>query len=233
MANVKPCMEDGCDLPKKSGKHKCNFHYLLKQPIEIQIEAAKWRLSVAPEPHRARVPREEWPTGRRHCAGCQSFVPLWYCGKKASRCKACASLAAHSARVQKVYDITPEEYEGLMVLQGRVCFICHRKPLSKRLAVDHDHTSGRVRGLLCADQERGCNHAIIGNIKDLDMARRVVLYLEHPPYDKLQEDQNAPVPEDAAPTGDLRNLRPPAVNKIARIATPDTPAWVNDPEWQF
>ena len=76
---------------------------------------------------------------------------------------------------------TREDYEALWKAQGGRCYICRRESRSKRLAVDHDHATGEVRGLLCADSERGCNHAILGNIRDLAMAKRIVSYLENPP----------------------------------------------------
>jgi hypothetical protein len=51
--------------------------------------------------------------------------------------------------------------------------------------VDHDHVTGRVRGLLCADSDWGCNYAILGKIKDVAMARRIVQYLVSPPADSV------------------------------------------------
>lgn len=190
---TKTCMYDDCDIEPMPSKRLCAWHWLLKQSPDIQIQAAKERRAgtdmVAagwggPYPL-ARVPKADWPEGTRFCAGCQMFVPLFYC--TGSRCKAHASLASHGARIEKLYGITPKEYDALMVLQGGVCFICGRKSNTKRLAVDHDHRTGRVRGLLCPDVERGCNHAILGNIRDLDMAKRIVAYLENPPYDQLED----------------------------------------------
>jgi hypothetical protein len=48
------------------------------------------------------------------------------------------------------FGMTVEEYDALLTAQGGVCGICKRPPKSRRLAVDHDHATGRVRGLLCA-----------------------------------------------------------------------------------
>lgn len=175
------CMD--CGIHEKYGKvHRCIECWLRKQGADVQAKWAAHRLAMMPEDLRlARVPKTAWPPGRRWCSGCQSFVRLADCGKGAARCRACTSVAAHGARVEKVYGITREDYETLLKAQGGRCFICQRVPRSKRLAVDHDHQTGAVRGLLCADSERGCNHAILGNIRDLDMARRIVAYLENPP----------------------------------------------------
>ena len=54
------------------------------------------------------------------------------------------------------YNITIEEYNKMLNDQKCVCAICHNKetalaPSGKpfRLAIDHDHSNGKVRGLLC------------------------------------------------------------------------------------
>lgn len=65
------------------------------------------------------------------------------------------------------YGITQEEYEELKAQQGDVCAICGQpevrvhKGIKVDLCVDHDHETGKVRGLLCAR----CNHGL-GNFKD-------------------------------------------------------------------
>ena len=55
-------------------------------------------------------------------------------------------------------NITQKEYEGLLVEQNYSCAICdkHQSVLNKTLAVDHDHETGEIRGLLCWE----CNTAL-------------------------------------------------------------------------
>lgn len=65
--------------------------------------------------------------------------------------------------LKKKYGITLEQYEAMEHTQNHVCKICE-KPQTGRyqnLAVDHCHTSGKVRGLLCDYCNRG-----IGMLKD-------------------------------------------------------------------
>jgi hypothetical protein len=70
--------------------------------------------------------------------------------------------------LQRFYGITVEEYDILLEAQGGVCAICRKPPTMvirgdtvARLAVDHDHASGRVRGLLCGS----CNQ-MLGSVDD-------------------------------------------------------------------
>ena len=51
------------------------------------------------------------------------------------------------------YGITLDQYDEMLVAQNSVCAICEGPPKTKPLYVDHCHTTGRIRGLLCA----GCN----------------------------------------------------------------------------
>jgi hypothetical protein len=52
--------------------------------------------------------------------------------------------------------VTDAEYDRLLAAQGGGCAICGNPPKTRRLHVDHDHKTGRVRGLLC----HRCNRAL-------------------------------------------------------------------------
>jgi hypothetical protein len=58
-----------------------------------------------------------------------------------------------AARVQGAYrprvPITADEYDRLLAVQDGHCALCPNKPKTRRLHVDHDHRTGRIRGLLC------------------------------------------------------------------------------------
>jgi hypothetical protein len=104
------------------------------------------------------------------------MVPLAYCS--GSRCRACASRASHGASIEKTFGLSATEYARLFKLQGGRCAICRARPRSKRLAVDHDHATGVVRGLCC----KRCNHDLLGAAHDdVEILRRAVAYLECPP----------------------------------------------------
>lgn len=52
--------------------------------------------------------------------------------------------------LKRLYGVSKEQYEGMLSKQGGCCAICKRPPKRYRLAVDHDHKTGKVRGLLCS-----------------------------------------------------------------------------------
>ena len=177
-AKVRPCKK-GCGYPALKGRQFCRWHALMRKSSDEQAQAAADRrdhqLGHDNAVFQSRVPKERWPEGERWCAGCQSFVPLFY--TSGSRCKACASKAAHAARVEKTYGIDADEYDRLLELQGGRCAICRNQSRTIRLAVDHDHLTGKVRGLLC----KRCNHDLLGGGHDsIEVLFRAISYLLYP-----------------------------------------------------
>ena len=55
----------------------------------------------------------------------------------------------HHRHVLRQYGITGEEYNAMLAAQHGGCALCGAPPTRNRLAVDHDHETGRVRGILC------------------------------------------------------------------------------------
>ena len=65
--------------------------------------------------------------------------------------------------LEKKFSMTLEDYDKMMEAQNGVCAICSQSCVSgRRLAVDHCHATGLIRGLLCAN----CNRAL-GLFKDM------------------------------------------------------------------
>ena len=81
-------------------------------------------------------------------------------------------------RIKRLYGIPIEEYKRLLFLQGGKCAICGSKgggaKNKRRLGVDHCHSAGKVRGLLCSM----CNTGI-GHFNDNpELLRKAADYLE-------------------------------------------------------
>ena len=80
------------------------------------------------------------------------------------------------------YNITPEQYDEMLIIQDNKCAICGQTESAthntskkvQRLAVDHCHKTGKVRGILCQDCNRG-----LGKFKD-DIGRleNAIKYLQ-------------------------------------------------------
>lgn len=56
--------------------------------------------------------------------------------------------------LRRLYSTTPEEITELLVKQGHRCSICRAK-LGRGYHIDHDHETGKVRGLLCGVHNQG------------------------------------------------------------------------------
>lgn len=120
--------------------------------------------------------------GRKKCSHCLREYDISHFAfkKQASDgyCGHCRTCARDSALRSK-YGISLKDYETMLVEQGSRCACCNKhisECLRKgeiNLHVDHDHTTGKVRGLLCCN----CN-TLIGKLKDdIDTAARVISYL--------------------------------------------------------
>ena len=130
------CKRDGCPLEAAPRRQYCEADWLAKQPPVVRAEAAKRRRELIPEEYRqARVHKDDWPAGRRWCAGCQTFMRLEDCGS-GSQCRACTSAAGHISRMKADFGIDPATYQWLLEKQLNRCAICRTRPKSKRLAVD-------------------------------------------------------------------------------------------------
>lgn len=80
---------------------------------------------------------------------------------------------------QQGIKITHKEYIELFNKQDGKCALCFAKAedLTKSLAVDHSHTTGTIRGLLCGS----CNQAL-GLFKDnIEVMKRAITYLDDNP----------------------------------------------------
>lgn len=95
-------------------------------------------------------------------------------------CKACNGINTRpydrERWLKRTYGITLDEYDGLFREQDGRCAICRTDRTSRwgTLCVDHDHKTGRIRGLLCTN----CNQAL-GKFGDCgDRLKDAIRYLE-------------------------------------------------------
>ena len=89
-----------------------------------------------------------------------------------------------AGHLKRKYGITLEAYQTMLVNQGGRCAICRRQPPSDiSLHVDHDHQTGKIRGLLCFT----CNNALGDFEDDASLLRSAITYVEQPVVSELDE----------------------------------------------
>lgn len=151
------------------------------------------------------------------CSQCRNELPVTEFYRQArgkdalqSKCKACcrayrAEWEARNVERMRIYyrrkalkdrygQDAPELFGRLMEKQRGVCAIC-RKPetavgrggVGQRLAVDHDHETGEVRGLMC----RVCNQTLGAMGDNIQGVMRFVEYLQNPPASSLERVEPA------------------------------------------
>jgi hypothetical protein len=133
--------------------------------------------------------RPEVPEGAKWCARCEEIKSISAFGRNranksglADYCRPCHNRVMADNKVKNHgsirsyllklrYGLTEEEVAEIVGRQARRCLIClHVRPLH----VDHDHSTGEIRGLLCFR----CNGALGQFRDDSEIMRRAVDYLE-------------------------------------------------------
>ena len=129
----------------------------------------------------AKFKTDPAPKGKKQCTKCRKIQPVTAFTRQAKAydgllpsCRACQAEkdrrrrgASKASSWLRLYGITEHAYWELFEAQGGVCAICKQsetrlhKGCPMHLSVDHDHATGRIRGLLC----HGCN-AALGRFKD-------------------------------------------------------------------
>ena len=113
------------------------------------------------------------PNGRR-CGWCETEV------RGHPNRKFCSSYCKDKVKRVLQFGLTVAQYRAIEADAGGRCPICQRRP--KFWAIDHDHRSRRVTGLVCT----GCNvGALAFTFHDVEVVRRLLAYLEQAPAERL------------------------------------------------
>jgi hypothetical protein len=140
-------------------------------------EEEKWEVLRRAYEAMALVPPTPFIEGRK-CPSCNAPIQSAYKNdvfNENRKCERCNWL-------NYKYKITHLDYAYMLAKQRGVCAICKKEEtiISKKtnkprdLVIDHCHTTGKVRGLLCG----GCNSGI-GMLRDSDEALwNAIIYLK-------------------------------------------------------
>lgn len=162
---------------KLSNSWGCSCGWTVSDP-SMGIDRAKKEYS----PH-FRYFLEERKTYCRECKSHKTTAEMAHPGE----CTVCRSIrhkgyeqtpktleARRARHLVKTYGITPEEWDEMLANQNGACAICMTPQTTRKLHTDHDHRTGKIRGLLCTN----CNHAIGALMDDPDLLRSAIQYLE-------------------------------------------------------
>lgn len=128
------------------------------------------------------------------CRKCKEEKPLEAFSKKRKglqpKCKICAAqetrewysnnkVKAKDTRLKINYGISHERFEEMLEEQNGCCAICGKNLLLGRYkadiaCVDHNHSSGKVRGLLC----NSCNRGLGYFFDNPEFLEKAIIYLE-------------------------------------------------------
>lgn len=162
----------GQTVRQLADEHGCSRSYMHKQLVK---GGANMRPRSSGDRQRS--------DGLRHCWKCDKDLPLDQFGKNKAEiggltriCKPCAGDQQRKQRLTAKFGIDEVQYDAMLEKQGGGCAICGNDVSNSeghRLAVDHDHETGEVRGLLCFP----CNTSI-GHFRDNpEFLKRAAVYL--------------------------------------------------------
>lgn len=122
---------------------------------------------------------DEFYTHKNHTDGLSSYcinctkasTADWYENNKSR-----AAETSWIGHIRRTYGISQQQYLELFEKQNGCCAAClrHQDLFKFRMAVDHNHKTGEVRGLLCTP----CNHRVVGRHTDGALLRRMADYVE-------------------------------------------------------
>jgi hypothetical protein len=130
------------------------------------LKAKHDRYIANPGPDKARVLQWQRENRERHLAA-----------QRRRRERSENKAKEREGHLKRTHGITQSDYDAMVDAQKGRCKICGRRPAEgKSFHIDHDHVTGRIRGLLCSS----CNHALGLFAESPERLRRAALYVTRP-----------------------------------------------------
>jgi hypothetical protein len=129
-----------------------------KNPAITEYNRAASRRWRASNPEASRAASQAWRI--KHPEKVKAHNAAWRAARTPEELsehhRQCYRRTRRDSHLKKKFGLTAEKYNAMLALQSGHCALCPRPDLpDKRLAVDHDHETGRVRALLCDRCNRG------------------------------------------------------------------------------
>lgn len=166
------CIVDGCDTRRNSTTGYCGFHYTSLRVLNDPLARGN------PGEFCRHGHYNDWritKSGQKRCNACDKAHDM----KRNQTEK--RKRYSKNLKLIKTYGITLEELEQKFVEQNYKCKICQDdlKEGKGGYSVDHDHVTGRVRGLLCRPCNKGLGH-FRDDIQIMKLALDYLKYYEEP-----------------------------------------------------
>ena len=197
----------GCPNVPMTGKTRCET-CLARSVASVMRRAKRLRaLGVCAIHMIPLVP------GRKRCVKCQEYLRTVRASAKmnglcgihntpftiGSSCSMCAVTSLHK-KLRK-HGMTLDRYEKMLLSQNSACAICNRPEtlvlkggMKSRLAIDHDHKTGAVRGLLCSR----CNTTIGRAEDDVLLLQSMIDYLKKHTVEVRSVHDNSSISSDTS-----------------------------------
>jgi hypothetical protein len=136
-----------------------NDHGVVIEKIKNQV----WKLSCK-HCGKTHIQNQREIRNNSHSMSCSFYRPPNYSG-----------IEKRDGIIRRQYGITLNEYNEMLENQNYKCAICGNEDEveGRRLAIDHCHTSGKVRGLLCGK----CNRGLGLFYDNVELLNNAILYL--------------------------------------------------------
>jgi hypothetical protein len=163
------------DIYRKYDIHSTTLYYILdvmKVPTRSKVDKGRIPTHKKCRTCGATKPIEEFKVqpGNRDGRGCHCLI----CYRAKDRVK------SKKNRMKTRYGVSPEEYKEMVSNQFNKCAICGNEETCldsygniRPLAIDHDHVTNKVRGLLCHKCNLGLGHFQ----DDIDRLQSAIQYL--------------------------------------------------------
>ena len=201
--------------------------FYCKQHARERVRASK-RRRLGP-PQSRHVLDREVPAGHKWCPDCDTVKPVAEFARSSGSPSGLHTycLPCHNARgrasLEKVggsrtyhlkrrYGITAADADAMLEAQGGVCAICRSAPA---VHVDHDHSTGKVRALLCFN----CNGGL-GQFRDNPaVLQAAVFYVQH--HNQLQAIEQLVAASAAVVAGEPEAASRPGEPPVGSHRRPD------------
>jgi hypothetical protein len=174
----KTCIEEGC-TNQWLVRRLCHKHYQYRRKHNKPLPPILRRVYKGNPCSIKDCPNEARNAGMicsAHCNRRYRGMPGWDTRPLVQRKRHAEPYGRDNAweyHLHRTFGLPRGEYGRMLEAQGGVCAICEQPDRNRRLGVDHDHKTGKIRGLLCSS----CNTSIGKFGENIDRLLGAVIYL--------------------------------------------------------